>query len=129
MEMQLNTRSVRATMEERDGYLVFTVTGQYDFNDFKVLVHAFQDACVRAKAPKALVNIQDVSGETPNIDRYNLGQLFAEVWGGVLKAGIIGSRDRINKLFENTAVNRYAQVMVHHDEKTVLDWLLGSGAP
>ena len=129
MEKQFNPGSIRVTLEERDGYLRFTVSGLYNFEDFKVLVTAFRDESILAKVGKALLDVRQLQGSVPNIDRYNLGQLFAKTWAEVLKMGIIGRPDHEDPLFENTAVNRYAQVMVNDDERTVLDWLLAPEPP
>jgi hypothetical protein len=124
MDLDLNTRNVTITLETRPDYMAFTVVGAYDFADFKLMVTGCRDACVRTGAAKALIDISAVTGDMPQIDRYNLGQLFAEVWGSKMRAGVVAPRDQINRLFENTAVNRYAQVMVHGDPQPVLEWLL-----
>ncbi|MDB5047346.1 MAG: hypothetical protein JWO30_417 [Fibrobacteres bacterium] len=123
MELRLNTKRIRIDLEEKPDYLLFFVTGEYNLEDFKILVQGCRDECVRAGFVKAMVDIREVLGDIPNFERHTLGQMFAEVWGGRLRAGILSPRDRVNKLFENTAVNRYAQVMVHNEEQKILDWL------
>ncbi len=121
MHLQLNTRLIQVTLTRAPGYLHFLITGAYDFEDFRVLVLGCRDECVKAGMTRALLDIRSVAGDIPGLERYNLGVLFAETWGGRLKAGILSPRDRINKLFENTAVNRYAQVLVHAEEEAILE--------
>ena len=124
MEFDFITKSVRITVLTHPDHVSFQITGQYNYQDFCVLIKGLQEECLRLERTRALLDIREVQGEMPEIDRFNLGQLFAEVWGVKLKAGVLAPRDKINKLFENTAVNRYARVLVNHDEKVVLDWLL-----
>jgi hypothetical protein len=123
MELEWKTRFVQVTLSKQPGYLLFTVTGAYDFEDFRTIVQAARDECIRSGANQALVDIRIVTGDIPNLERYSLGVLFAQTWTGRLRAGILAPGDRINKFFENTAVNRYAQVIVHAEEAVVLEWL------
>jgi hypothetical protein len=124
MDLSLNVKFVTISTEDREGYALFTFAGRYDYADFSAIIRGLREECVRRGATRALLDISKVEGDIPGMERYDLGLQFAEVWGGRLKAGIVAPRDRINKLFENTAVNRYAQVHVDHDETAVVQWLL-----
>ena len=115
---------VTISNEDRDGYALFTFAGRYDFADFSAIIRGLREECLRRGATRAVLDISKVEGDIPGMERYDLGLQFAEVWGGRLKAGIVAPRDRINNPFENTAVNRYAQVHVDHDETAVVRWLL-----
>ncbi|MDB5103457.1 MAG: hypothetical protein JWP91_1146 [Fibrobacteres bacterium] len=115
---------VTVTPEERGEYVLFTFAGRYDYGDFRTLIQILKDECVRRGVSRAMFDITRVEGEMPNLERHGLGLLFAEVWGGQMKVAILAPRERINRLFENTAVNRYAQVNVGSDPSSLLSWLL-----
>lgn len=124
MDLPMNVKFVTISAEERQGYALFAFMGRYDFADFSAIIRGLREECLRRGATRALLDISRVEGDIPGMERYDLGLQFAEVWGGRLKAGIVAPRDRINKLFENSAVNRNAQVHVGHDEAAVVRWLL-----
>ena len=124
MEYPLNVKFVTIAAEDCGAYARFTFAGRYDYADFSAIIRGLREECVRRGAARALLDISKVEGDIPGIERFDLGLQFAEIWGGRLKAGIVAPRERINKLFENTAVNRYAQVHVGHDEAAVVQWLL-----
>jgi hypothetical protein len=124
MDLPLNVKFVTISTEDREGYALFAFAGRYDYADFSAIIRGLREECLRRGATRALLDIRKVEGDIPGVERYDLGLRFAEVWGGRLKAGIVAPRDRINGLFENTAVNRYAQVHVGHDEAVVVRWLL-----
>lgn len=63
---------------------------------------------MRRGATRALSDIRAVAENIPGEERYDSGLRFAEVGGSRLKAGIVGRRDRIYRLFGNTVVDRYA---------------------
>jgi hypothetical protein len=124
----LNAKFVTITVEDRKDHLYFRLTGKYDYQDFMALVLGLRDECLRREATHAVIDISIVDGDIPGLERYNLGLRFAEIWGGRLKAAILAPRERINKLFENTAVNRYARVHVSHDEELLMAWLFSREA-
>jgi hypothetical protein len=124
MELAIKTKCIRVEVEPRLGHLFFQVTGSYDFQDFRLLIHGLFDECVRIGDMAALIDISSLEGDIPGFERFELGVLFSQVWGMKLKAGITAPKDRINRFFENTAVNRGARVFVDHDAKRVLEWLI-----
>jgi hypothetical protein len=117
-------RKMAVAREERPGYLAFVVRGEYHLPDVRTMVRDCLEACECAGATRALIDARTVVGDVPDEDRFELGVLFAELWGGKVKAGLLFRADDITKMFENAAVNRSARVLVHGDEKAMLEWLL-----
>jgi hypothetical protein len=124
MNLEFDTRSLRITHEDMPGYVTLHVTGSYNLHDMKILIYGVRNERRKAGATRLFVDLREMEGEVPNIDRFNLGQLIAELWSEPLKVAILNSGDRINSLFENTAVNRYATLKVGSGEKALRDWLL-----
>lgn len=110
--------------EERPGYLHFRIQGPYDFEEYQYAIRAMHAACTDRAFRKSLIDITLIQGDIPQFDRYNLGIVFAEVWGREPKAAIMAPSLKINRFFENTAVNRQARVKVFPDEPSALVWLL-----
>jgi hypothetical protein len=126
MDLPLNTRFITITAEDREGHVRFTFAGRYNYPDFSAIIRGLREECARRGMTRAVIDIRQVEGDIPGHERYDLGSQFAEVWGSRLRAAILSPADRINKLFENTAVNRYADVMVSHDEAILMQWLMAA---
>jgi hypothetical protein len=90
----------------------------------KILIYGVRNERRKAGVTRLFVDLRGMEGDVPNIDRFNLGQLIAELWADPLKVAILNSSERISTLFENTAVNRYATLKVGSDEAALRDWLL-----
>lgn len=124
--MQLLLSASRITVEfaERPGYIHFRILGPYSFEDYRLAIRGMHAACLERAIRKSLIDITPIEGDIPQFDRYNLGIEFAEVWGREPKAAIMVPSTKINRFFENTAVNRQARVKVFPDEPSALLWLL-----
>lgn len=105
-------------------YLRFEIQGRYDFGEFQQMVSDMKQACVAQGVKSALIDLLSLQGDIPQFERFTLGKLWAEVWGGALKAAILAPMEKVNRFFENTAVNRQARVQVFFEEKPALEWLL-----
>jgi hypothetical protein len=125
MRMAIEMRSVNVEAESAGSHLRVLVTGAYDFADFRALVREALAECARYRHDRAFFDITAVTGEMPDLDRYDLGEQFAREWGQFMRAAIlVDSGQRVNKLFETVAINRSAQVQVGFHEETLMGWLL-----
>ena len=121
---QFNTKSVQVTVEELAGYVKVKLFGQYLYEDFCLVVDGFSDLAGKTGKQRIYLDLLDVKGDIPALERYNLGKRSAEAWGDILKVAAAAPAEKINRLWENTAVNRFARVRVFYDEASALDWLL-----
>jgi len=124
MQRLLGTSRITIEYQEHPGYLHFRILGPYDFEDYQAAIRAMHAACSERAIRKSLIDITPIEGDIPQFDRYNLGIVFAGVWGREPKVAIMVPSAKINRFFENTAVNRQARVKVFPDEPSALVWLL-----
>ncbi len=69
-----------------------------------------------------LIDITRLSGELNTEERYRVGVAIAEQLLG-WRIAILDQESRINKLAENTAFNRGAEILVTSDGEEARDWL------
>jgi hypothetical protein len=77
---------------------------------------------------RVLIDAYGVSAPKSNMDRFDVGTTIAELFRGRIKVAILYPPAIINKLAENTAVNRGADLLVVGDEKVALEWLFAKSA-
>ncbi len=112
-------------VERKANYLYFTLSGEYDKNNFKTYHQKVADACEREKIYNVLINALNVSGtDLPTMDRYFLGESIALLLGPQIKLAVVWPEHHINKFAETVAVNRGAQILVVGDYETAREWLL-----
>lgn len=112
-------------IDRRANYLYFTLSGEYDKNNFKLYHQKMADACEREKIYNVLINALNVNGtDLPTMDRYFLGESIALLLGPKIKLAVAWPRHHINKFAETVAVNRGAQILVVGDIESAKEWLL-----
>jgi hypothetical protein len=79
----------------------------------------------RGPRSKVFADVVELAGTPDNLMRFNAGVEAAEKLRGI-RLLMLTSREKINKLGENAAVNRGASIFTTDDEAQGLDWLLGS---
>ncbi|MBW8888822.1 MAG: hypothetical protein JF616_13790 [Fibrobacteres bacterium] len=126
MRVPLHTRSLILDAETAEGYVRFRIQGEYDAKDLEGMILPMLEEVVRQGFMRAYIDITQVTGELPDFDRFTLAESFARHWGAKRRAAIQvdTARQRINKLFENVAVNRSAQVRVGDQPDALLAWLM-----
>ncbi len=126
MRVPLHTRSMVLDAETAEGHVRFQITGEYDVQDLERMISAMLEEVVRHGCDRAYIDITLMSGELPDFDRYTLAEVFARQWGAKRRAAIQvdTERQRVNRLFENVAVNRSAQVRVDDQPDELLAWLM-----
>ena len=112
-------------IERKANYLYFTLSGEYDKNNFMSYPQKVAEVCEREKIHNVLINALNVSGTNlPTMDRYFLGESIALLLGPKIKLAVIWPNQHINKFVETVAVNRGAQILVVGDIETAKQWLL-----
>ena len=124
--MDFGTKNIQVSIQQYPRHTKLKLTWNYDFDEICLVADAVLGICQKAGKQFALVDAHEVVGAVPNLDRFYLGKRVAEVWGGKIKAALVVEGATINRLFENTAVNRYARVALFADEETALDWLFNN---
>jgi hypothetical protein len=126
MRLPLHTRSLILEAEEAEGYAHFRILGEYHAPDMEAMIPAMAGELSRMGLDRAYVDISAMTGDLPDLDRFTLAEAFVMHWGTHRRAAVRtdSTRQRVNKLFETVAINRYGQVRVGDRPEELLAWLL-----
>ena len=107
---------------EEKGYLRFTCTGAISYEGMANLVERTHAEAGTASR-RILLDFRAIEGVFDNLARYRTGELAARLLKGhrILS---LARPESINRLAENTAVNRGVEVFTTHDEEEGMTWLL-----
>jgi len=112
-------------IELKDNFLYYTLSGEYDINEFMLYPKMVADDCEKANIYNVLINGLNVNGtNVPTMDRFFLGETIAKLLGSKIKLAIVWPGEHINKFTENVAVNRGTQLLIVGDIETAKEWLL-----
>jgi len=107
------------------GYLRVTCRGDFPARPYHDLLATIRGAATEAGMSRILVDAVAVAAPSAEIDRFWFGSAIAELFhAGDFKVALLVSFERIDKLGENTAVNRGARLLVTRDEAEALAWLV-----
>ena len=107
----------------RDGYFWIAVAGRWDLGDAYGLVELIRRETDLAGVDRALADLRNVDGPVPGLDRFFAGKHVATVLGARVRLAVIARPEMIDKLGENTAVNRGARILVSGTEAEALAFL------
>jgi hypothetical protein len=108
-----------------NNHIVMTVSGDYDFDDFKTYLKIIHAKCEQEGIFKMLLNALDVEGiDIPTLERYFLGVEAADQLTYRVKLAVAWHREYINYFMETVAVNRGGNVGVFGSSEQALEWLL-----
>jgi hypothetical protein len=111
--------------ENKEGYLNITLSGDYDFDDFKTYVKIIYAKCELEGIFKMNMNCMDIEGiDVPTIERYFLGVEAAEQLNYKVKLSLVWHKEYLNHFGETVANNRGAQVGVFGNTESAIKWLL-----
>jgi hypothetical protein len=88
------------------------------------MVRTTRELSDRHQLRRVLVDLTGVTGVPPDIDRFELGERLAQVFGSTHTLAIIGREESVNRLAEAVAQNRGAALRVFFTEREALTWLL-----
>lgn len=109
--------------QNKGDYLLAEASGDYSLKLFISIIHEVADRCRDENLNKALIDLRDIEGDPSILDRYRFGMEIAQAWGYKIKVAAVAKRDVINKMAENTAVNRGANLWTTSDFVLALKWL------
>ena len=112
-------------IERKSNFLYYTLSGEYEIQDFFSYPAKMVDTCEKEKIFNVLINALNVTGTNlPTMDRYFLGENIAKLLGPKIKLAVAWPGEHIDKFAENVAVNRGTQLLVVGDIETAKEWLL-----
>jgi hypothetical protein len=113
---------INVQYQQMDEYLLVTTRGEYDVNFIEVQIPTLIDEAQTAKRTRILIDAMDIAPPKTEVDRFLVGQAFAAL--APYRVAVVYPRQWINKLTENTAVNRGLTFLVSGDKEEALRWLL-----
>ena len=120
--------SISVGSAQESGYRSIKVKGTYSLSDFQALADRIRAESLEHNCKNFLLDVSAVIGNVPVMHRFFLAEYVPKLWGITIRVAVVYRAEDINKVFENTAVNRSVRTIVVPDVQTALNWLLG-GAP
>lgn len=116
--------SYKLAIEPKGEYLRVTATGTYAYGRTRRLIYVVRESSDDHQLRRVLVDFTGVTGQPPDIDRFELGERLAQVFGSAHTLAIIGRPESVNRLAETVAQNRGVAMRVFFSERDALAWLL-----
>jgi len=112
-------------LEKKGNFLCFTISGEYDKNEFMTYPKLVAEICETEKTQHVLFNALKLRGTNlPAMDRFFLGESVAKILGPLIKLAVVWPGEHITKFGENVAANRGSHILVVGDVETAREWLL-----
>jgi hypothetical protein len=112
------------SFEVFDEYLKITVSGKDDpsreMDELMMTIKRLSEENKRMKILVVAFDVPDVS----DMEKFYIGETGANLFGFKIKMAMLRKPEHINKLTENVAVNRGANLYIDSNEQRALDWLL-----
>ena len=112
-----------STCRNKGDYLFIEVSEPYSLKLFISAIHEVADHCRKENLYKVLIDLRKVEGNPSIFDRYLLAIEIVRLWGSRIKAAVLARPGMINRMTENTAVNRGAKLRAVSDMESALKWL------
>jgi hypothetical protein len=103
-------------------HVCFHCKGEFHYQSLLDLI-AYVETDLDPSHKRVLVDLTPLTGTMDTLTRYNLGVAVADKLAD-RRIAVLGGREIINKVAENTAVNRGAALFVTHEYRDAMDWLL-----
>ena len=111
-------------LELRKGHLEVLASGPYSRQGVFELIDRIGHATQAQGAARVLLDIGGVSGDPPDLDRFEYGVHAAQTLGRLERLAVLGdSQFRVTHLFEDAARNRGLPVRVFRDRGQAIAWL------
>jgi hypothetical protein len=112
------------TSEIHEGYVKLVLTGEWELIEILKMIGVVRAESEAAHRDRVLVDVRDVGGQIPDVERFETGKQVALALGPSVKVAVIGRPERINRVTENAAIQRGGRMLVASTEEDALAWLL-----
>ena len=115
---------IKYTVKNKDEYLLFTFSGEYDYNKHLNLISAIKSECVRNNVFKVMTDNRLIKNQSiSNLDKFNLGVEISKVLNSKIQLAILDNQEDTDNLIEITANNRSSFVKSSLNRNELLEWL------
>ncbi|MBW1781587.1 MAG: hypothetical protein JRL30_12705 [Deltaproteobacteria bacterium] len=105
-------------------YLEIIFTGERCYEAFNDSIEKVFNECQKMDIQRILLDGSGAKGDWKEFDRFQVGKLVSQFFGEQYKILGVDKEAKINRFAENTAFNRGVNILVTHDKKAGLNWLL-----
>lgn len=117
---------MKTKLVEIENYLEVNCSDSLNLQDCMKLVEDIRKYnSVHPEINKILIDLYKTVGNLSIIERHTLGKMIAE-GNKLLKTAVYYRKEEINKLLENTVVNRGGSIFVSDSRDLALKWLLNN---
>ena len=118
-------KKLTLSYEKGDGYLIVVETGEMTPDSGRSSLREIAETAEQQGFSKIMVDARNLSGSMKIHERFFAGEKIARAWRGLKVAILVPAAGSIDKLMENTAVNRGAIIMVTSSLDDAQAWLTG----
>jgi hypothetical protein len=105
-------------------FIQFTTIGSYAFDEMDEFLRFVRSEADKAERVRVLIDSSQIKGQMTEAERFQGGQMIADIFGHRLKLALIMPPGGVTKLGELTAVNRGARFLVTTSATEAETWLL-----
>jgi hypothetical protein len=109
--------------ENKGQYLLMKPSEAYSVEGYKKAIEEARVLCEQYGYTKIVADIRGRGEHISAADRFEIGVEMAKILGSKIQFAILAPSDVIDKLGENSAVNRGGKVFVADSMEKVLKWL------
>jgi hypothetical protein len=109
------TLSIQSRIDGR--HVRFDVAGKWSLPDVFGLIERVREEADTAGLERALIDMSEVTGPIPNMERFFAGERVAAVVKGRIRLAVVAREEYINRFGENVAINRGARISVLSSEE------------
>ena len=116
---------LQTEIEERDGCMWITAAGVWRLDDILELIDLIGAEARSRQIPRVVVDIRQIDGDPPDMDRFRAGEHTATVLGSRIRTAVIGRAETLNRFAEGVARQSGARMQVFSDEGQATEWITG----
>jgi hypothetical protein len=112
-----------STCINKGDHLWVEVKGAYSLQLLLSAIHEIADRCRDENLNKVLIDLRNMDGNPKLFDRFQIGMEIVKAWGSRIKVAVIAKPGIVNRMMENTAVNRGVKLFSTTSSEDAAQWL------
>jgi len=122
-----NKTTLQLDFEDRPGYLMAKVSGPHSLGEGRAVFQRIAATAQERDVPRVLLDSRGITGEVPDLDRYELFKEAASLLGHLERlAMVVGSFPQYTGFGIDVARNRGLEVQPFKDPREAVAWLTGA---
>jgi len=116
--------SVEAQYQEKSGYLLVILNGQWTEDAARQVIDKTKDEAKARGFTRLLMDVRELLPPANEMARFFTGEYIARILRAPFRTATLSQPELINRFAENIAVNRGAHLAAFTDLDAALKWLL-----